>query len=551
MTEGAAAPGYGMPLAEVLRVPALAGTRVLAGSDGLDRVVDRLGVMEVPDVLPFVRRHEILLTTGYPIRDRPHVLADLVGALHDRGVAAFGVKIGRYLDAVPGPALERADALGFPVLELPADVSFDDVLREVLTGVLGRQAALLARAEEVHRRLLQVVLDGGGLPEVAGAVVRALGLAVLVTTPDGRVLAEAGDGADLHRARHGPWTGEGGRFRVESADGAVGRHDDGGRAGHVVVPVLAGGVDHGRIVAVSARRAPGEADVRALERAATVCALAVVKQLAVAAVEDRYQGDFLRDLLLGRAGPPERVLPHAVALGWDLDRPLVVVAAEPDDDPPPAGVDGLSLRPAVERLATAWRTVVRHHDVAAAVCGYTTEVVAVVGAPPDGDVERLVGDLVAEVRGDGGGGRRPFTAGIGRVARGVAELPAAYEQARTAVTVGRRVHGGGGVAHFDRLGIHRLLGLVPDGAELRAFLHETLGPLAAETAEAADLRHTLETLLDNNLNVAETARRLHFHYNSLRYRIAKLERLLGPLTADPNLRLDLAVALRIARMRGL
>ena len=154
--------------------------------------------------------------------------------------------------------------------------------------------------------------------------------------------------------------------------------------------------------------------------------------------------------------------------------------------------------------------------------------------------------------GSGGGGRRTFSTGVSRVVRNVADLPNAYAEARKAVRMGRRLHGPCSVAHFDQLGVYRLLSLIPDGAELRCFAEETLKGLAdLDDPEAADLRNTLEVLLEANLNVAETARRLHFHYNTLRYRIGKLERIVGPFVERPDLRLDLMIALRILQMRGL
>jgi len=139
--------------------------------------------------------------------------------------------------------------------------------------------------------------------------------------------------------------------------------------------------------------------------------------------------------------------------------------------------------------------------------------------------------------------------GVSRPATDVAELARAYEQAHTAVRIGRRLGGPGARATFDSLGAYRLLALIPDSGELRGYVTDVLGDLVRDTPEAADLRHTLEVLLDTNCNVAETARRLHFHYNTLRYRIEKLERLVGPFTTNAALRLDLALALRVRQMR--
>jgi purine catabolism regulator len=541
----------GLAVREVLAAPCLARARVLAGAAGLDRMVTRLNVMEVPDILPWVKPYELLLTTGYPLRDDPAALVRLVGELDDRGLAAIAIKLHRYIDEIPPEMLEEADRLGFPVIEFPSEVGFDDVLNEVIGTLLDRQAALAARSEAVHRALVSVVLEGGGLDDLAAELANIFRGPVFITTPDGRVVAQAGDTDETRRALESPLFDRSGRFRVEAREQQ--RPDRaGGRAStarHAVVPIVAGRVDHGRIVAFPSAEVT-DADRYCLERAATVAALAVTKRLAVAAVEDRYRADFLRDLLTGRVPNLAQAVYHASGLGWDVDRAIVVAVAELDPGQAPASLSGLELRPVQERFVTAWQTVLRARDAGAPVASFHTEVVVLLGAPRDGDLAGLLEELDRQVAGDRGGGRLTFSLGLSRVAAGPADLPRAFEQARTAVRIGRRLHGAGARATFDQLGAYRLLALIPDSAELHGFVTDVLGELGADTPEAADLRHTLETLLDTNGNVAESARRLHFHYNTLRYRIEKLERMVGPFTASPSLRLDLMLALRVMHMAG-
>ena len=548
-------PPVGLTVREVLAAPCLARARVLAGEAGLDRVVTKLNVMEVPDILPWVKPHELLLTTGYPLRDDPAALARLVGELDERGLAALAIKLHRYIDEVPPEVLAEADRRAFPVIEFPLEVGFDDVLNEVIGTLLNRQAALAARSEEVHRALVSVVLEGGDLDDLAEEVAAILHGPVFITTPDGRVVAQAGDEEAARRALDSPLFDRSGRFRVEAreASGGPAPRPIPGRAAETthcaVVPIVAGRIDHGRIVAFFGQPAT-DADRYCLERAATVAALAITKGLAVAAVEDKYRADFLRDLVTGRVPNLPQAVHHASGLGWDVDRPMVVAVAELDPGQVAESLSGLELRPVQERFAAAWQTVLRTRDPGAPVASFHTEVVVLLGAPANGDLAGLLAELDRQVAGDRGGGRLSFSLGLSRIIPGPAELPRAYEQARTAVRIGRRVQGPGARSTFDQLGAYRLLALIPDGAELRGFVTDVLGELAEDTAEAADLRHTLETLLDTNGNVAESARRLHFHYNTLRYRIEKLERMVGPFTTSPQLRLDLALALRVRHMTG-
>ncbi|MGN6577129.1 MAG: PucR family transcriptional regulator [Nocardioides sp.] len=425
--------------------------------------------------------------------------------------------------------------------------------RDLTAGDVGQMLTLLERRDGIQRDLVNAVLAGGDLTEVASRIRDHFDGCVLVSTADGRVLSFVGPPALVERVRTSGAFHASGRFLAEVS--VPGLHTTPGLPGsHAVVPVAGGRVDHGRLVLFHPERVLDVEDLAVLERAADVVAICLTKQLAVTAVESKYRGDFLRDVLAGRAGEGDDVVGHARTLGWDLDRPTVVVVAALDTEHSPPMSRGYQGPLELERFSAAWATVVAGEDPAAPVVGFAAEVVALLPVAEPGAERAVVERTVRGVRGDGGGGRRTFAAGVSRVAGSADELPAAYEQARKALLAGRRLHGPSAVAHFDDLGVFRLLSLIDDEAELDRFVEETLKDLAPSrgtTDEAATLRTTLQVLLDTNLNVAEAARALHFHYNTLRYRIGKIERVVGPFATDPALRLDLALALRVVAMREL
>jgi purine catabolism regulator len=422
-----------------------------------------------------------------------------------------------------------------------------------------RQTEVLERIDTLHSALSRLVLEGADLDQVAAEVTRILGVGVVVTSTDGREQGGSITAEQRRQLAAAELVDHSGRIRVERLRAQDGTGGGPFGEGEVrLVNVAAGGSDLIRLICVSPDRPLDADDVHALERAATVVALLVTQQQAVAAVENKYRGDFLRDVFLARAGDDHFVIEHARGLGWDLDRPMVVVSAELDPPRPEEGpVSSRVEREWQERFSAAWRLVCHARDRSIPTVDFSTEVVALIPVPPhadpDAERDRLlrkgVGQIVAEVAGDRGGGRRPFSVGVSRPVTELGALPTAYDQARRATAVGRRISGGPSTTWFDDLGLHRLIALVPDDDELSGFVDDVLGRLAGNGEEAVDLRTTLQVLLDTNLNVAEAARLQFFHYNTMRYRVGKLERLLGPFTTDPNLRLNIAVALQVLDFR--
>ena len=187
---GGQVPVDGLTVREMLGQDAMRGTRIIAGADGLDRVVRRLNVMTVPNIVRWTKQDEFLLTTGYPLPREPGEFGRLIEQLAAKGLAGLGVKLDEYLAEVPADAVELADRAAFPIVVIPPTSPLDDVLSQTFETIVNRQAAALARRQQIHDAFLRVALTGGGLARLSGELAEILpGADVVICDPAGYPLA--------------------------------------------------------------------------------------------------------------------------------------------------------------------------------------------------------------------------------------------------------------------------------------------------------------------------------------------------------------------------
>jgi purine catabolism regulator len=136
--------------------------------------------------------------------------------------------------------------------------------------------------------------------------------------------------------------------------------------------------------------------------------------------------------------------------------------------------------------------------------------------------------------------------GVGRRVDSATLLPRSFLEASRAVDVGRWAKGRHVTEVFDQLGLERLLASTPTD-DLADFVQHAIGALVAhDRANHTDLVDTLAVWLETR-NMAEAARRMYVHYNTLKNRLDRIEEIIGPVLSDAARALECEVAIYVAR----
>ncbi|WP_406509734.1 helix-turn-helix domain-containing protein [Streptomyces sp. NBC_00212] len=374
-------------------------------------------------------------------------------------------------------------------------------------------SAVLERASEVHDRLTELVLRGGGVHDVADAVSEVL---------DGTV--EFADADSAHAAV----------LRLSGTDGHALRHGEDWLAG-----VSAGGELLGALV-LHGQPGLDPVDRRTLERAALVTSLLLLARRSAGEAEQRVRGELLDDLLDAPGRDPRLLRERAARLRADLDAPHVVLAARID------GLDpGTAARRTADRRrigsAAAYLAATRH-GLASTRDGGTVLLLPLGPGDTPAEIARQTAKQLSTAL------HEPVTVGASVVVAAPAATPAAvataYAEARRCLEALRLLGRAGEGAAAQDLGFLGLL--LADTQDIGGFVDRTIGPVVAyDRKRRSDLVRTLDAYFANGMSPARTKEHLHVHVNTVAQRLERIGRLLGPDWQTPARALEIQLALRL------
>ncbi|MFB7502930.1 PucR family transcriptional regulator [Streptomyces broussonetiae] len=530
---------------------------VRAGEDRLDVPVRWAHVSELADPVPYMEGGELLLITALKLdAEDPQAMRRYVKRLVGAGVVGLGFAVGVNYEDIPEALVEAARQEGLPLLEVPRRTPFLAISKAVSAAIAADQYRAVTAGFAAQRELTKQALNAGPEGLLGALAAQVDGWAALYDA-SGAVVAAAPEWAGRRAAR---LTAEVERLRERPAPASsvVGGPDHEDR---VEMHSLGTGRRPRAALAVGTAAALGTAERYAVHSAIALLTLTTERSRSLHAAEQRIGAAVLRMLL---AGEPD----HARAVAGDLyggllDAPFRMIVAESASGSAArahadahghiarsvsagaapateAGVDPLDgLAESVEAAAMrsgeavlvvpdGERLVVLAADSGAAVAACTQYAAALEAA-------RAAPEQTA------GGDEEELVVGLSAPAGPIAAA-AAYKQAEQALSVARRR--GRVLVEHEQLAAGSVLPLLADDA-VKAFADGLLRALHEHDATGrGDLVASLRAWLSRHGQWDAAAADLGVHRHTLRYRMRRVEEILGRSLDDPDVRMELWLALK-------
>ncbi|MCH6162914.1 PucR family transcriptional regulator [Streptomyces marispadix] len=575
---------------------------VLTGQDRLDTDVRWAHASELADPTPYLEGGELLLVTALKLdAEDPDAMRSYVRRLTGNGVVGLGFAAGVNYEKVPDALVEACREADLPLIEVPRRTPFIAISKAVSAAIAAEQYRAVTAGFEAQREMTRAALSHEGpsalLAKLASQVDGWAALydasgAVVATAPTWAVRRAARFVADAERLRDRP----------APASAVVSGSDAGDD--RVELQSVGGGRRAKAVLAVGTAAPLGTAERYAVHSAIALLTLTMERSRALQEAEQRLGAAVMRMLLSGEADHARAVA--GSLYGGLLDAPMRVLVAEPaagagvrsrggaggrhvngsgpsgggagggtsggagasgsgmppgnlpvvtvtEDSavsvPVPEGISGNVPGP-LGQLADLIETAAARNGEAVLVVpdGSRLVVLASDGGAAVAACAQYAAACAEALESSGSGG--PGRAGpvpddalvIGVSAPTGLAAAVAFKQADQALSVARR-RGTPLVEHED-VAAGSVLPLLADDA-VRAFADGLLRSLREHDANGrGDLVASLRAWLSRHGQWDAAAADLGVHRHTLRYRMRRVEEILGRSLDDPDVRMELWLALK-------
>ncbi|MEG1837160.1 MAG: PucR family transcriptional regulator ligand-binding domain-containing protein [Synergistaceae bacterium] len=514
---------------------------VLAGQGGLGKEITATTFMEAPDSWKWIRGGEFVITLAYAFQTEEKLL-ELLNALIDKNATCLGLKTDRYIKTVPQSILDLADEKDFPIIHIPNYFPFADIIHPVQALVLQDQARLLKYSEKVRHTFFDLNVGAATIDEILQTLQEFVHYSLMfvdITTDEKHILCDTTSSL--------PKDAE-----TDTLPILLSKYpsEDISSEGRVIGYLIFDTQE--KNLTDKWREIP-------INQAKGSLLLYLQRRNAQSQVEARYRNEFVFDIISNNIRMEKEVWNRARTFSWDMGGAQVVVVFDIDNYKKRLTLSieegkGATL---LEYMKTRIYSIVKlfmssiergfkypYTELSDSIVYILPASVAQDGKNISVKLQQVIDNAMKKITEET---KFTVTVGVGAVSDNIFSCYNSYEQAREGLELLRKDTGGNIVAKWSDMGLYKLLHTVRDSEVAKDFIESQFASLLKQDASGM-LLSTLFNIIDNNWNIKQTAGVMNLHYNTLKYRSAKLWEI---LSIDPSLsedRLKLMIAVKLYKL---
>lgn len=295
----------------------------------------------------------------------------------------------------------------------------------------------------------------------------------------------------------------------------------------VVVPIIAGNNHLGFVTALDEEKSLSKLDCIALEHAATVIALEMLKQKASFESELRIRENFFDSLLTGKYENEDIVLWRAKQLGLDLSKTYRLMSIDIELE---EVVDNVKRQYKQVHMAENFFETVRYVFESicpgfflSGNCNNTIGLLPVTVETKDTDInnlstvlQRIETDLKTHLPEE-----YKWWVGIGSPCSRLSDFATSYHEARATIDIVKALNRKNRCLAYEKLGVFSLININVD--RFRNFIRKVIGPLIDyDEKNNSQLVETLTLYFNNNCNVQRASRNGFLNSATMKYRLKRI-----------------------------
>ena len=538
---------------QALTFGGLAQGRVLAGARNLGNILDSVDILEIPWLPEWASdcKNCLNITTFYAIKEDLESQIKTVEMLASWKSSALVVQLS-ILGQLSQLVIQRAEELGLPLIVVPETVTYMEITTPLLGAILQEKTYFLQRSEEMHRKLTDICLSGGGFQAIITALANLVNRPAAIIDAWGSLIALASfENSNLKILD-----------RLKNNSRAIAITDSQPtykpNEGIWLMRFFPGQKyqSEGYIVVVDPTHDLDPLGMLAIEQASIIAALEMTKQHAVLETERRLQHNFFESLLGETSISSDMLLSRAHTLGWELnDKQIIALINIASLQQTHYLSDTLRLQEFQyfkDHFLDIFTSIVKECDLQSIVVDQSENLILLLHCDknqPAIQTRRelqITAELIASKMKFQG---YDFDMEIifGGFHDKVQELRKSYDEALMASKVSKRLSLKQPVVWYDDVVLYILLDRITNQPEITGWLERTLGKLIEyDRVNKSDLVRTLEIYFDTNQIAQQAALSLFVHPKTLKYRLHRIEEILGidPFSKDQQLNFYIAIKIK-------